>query len=39
LQELYNGGPGREPMTAAEFTQWAALITQVEPWEQEQARK
>ena len=31
LQELYNGGPGKEPMTVAEFVQWRALLTIIEP--------
>jgi hypothetical protein len=39
LDELYNGGPGKEPMTTAEFNQWAALIRYVEPHEIEQARE
>lgn len=38
LQELYNGGPQCEPMTGAEFTQWEALITVVEPYERDQAK-
>jgi hypothetical protein len=31
LQELYNGGPDKEPMTVAEFNQWRALLTIIEP--------
>lgn len=38
LQELHNGGPGKEPMTSAEFTEWEALITIVEPYEREQVK-
>jgi hypothetical protein len=39
LQELFNGGPSREAMTAAEFDEWMALITVVEKHEQEEANK
>ena len=39
LQELYNGGDGREPMTVAEFVQWRALITIIEPDERKKASK
>jgi len=36
LHELYNGSPGKEPMTVAEFVQWRALLTIIEPDERKQ---
>jgi hypothetical protein len=39
LHELYNGGPTKEPMTVAEFVQWRALLTIIEPDEAKKAQK
>lgn len=39
LGELQYGGPSCYPMEAGEFVQWVALITVVEPYEQEQAQQ
>lgn len=39
LQELYNGSPSKEPMTVAEFAQWRALLTIIEPDERKRAQQ